>query len=80
MPELSLTYITKTKTHNGLKNELIKTYKKSFGIKSTTRFYNMDDYSYKLEFNIEHPSKGTGYIRYVNNGGEISTLLYYSPL
>jgi hypothetical protein len=35
--------------------------------------YNMDDY-------IEHPSKGTGYIRYVNNGGEISTLLYYSPL
>ena len=64
MPEISLTYTTKTKTSYGLEKQLIKMYKESFGIPSTTRIYNLDNNNNKLDFDIEKPNKGRGIIKY----------------
>jgi len=78
-PIISFTYTTKTKTQNGLKKELIKKYKESFEIPSTTRLYNMDDWIHTIEFDIENPNKGRGYIEFEHNGSEINASFYYSP-
>ena len=64
MTNFSFAYTTKTKTRNGLKKELIKKYKECFNIASTTRIYNIHDCVDTLQFDIEKPNKGTGYIKF----------------
>ena len=78
MPDLLLKYTTKTRTDNGLHKELLKKFRNSFNISSSTRFYNMDDeYPRRLRFDIENPNKGRGEIIYKNCAGEIDAWFQY---
>ena len=71
--DIKLTYTTKTKTQNGLKKELIKKFKESFNIASTTRIYNLDDYKqYRgnpiMTFEVENAFNG----RFTGGRGSIN--------
>ena len=68
MVEVNNSYITKTKSINGLKTELIKKYKIAFLINSTTRIYDMNESEGLMDFFIEKPSRSRGYITYSVDG------------